>query len=176
MKLNPTGSAILYGTFFGGTAAVYPVQIALDSSNNIYFAGYLSGATTAANYYPNSTNVPFPVSAGAYQQYGIGVQAPTLSKLSADGHTLLYSTLIGSQSTTTFFAASEPYAFAVGPNGIAYLGGQTLASDFPTTAGVVRPSCVVSTGNAGDCISYTAFLSAFDTTKSGSASLVRSRC
>jgi hypothetical protein len=174
VKLNPTGSAILYGTFFGGTAAVYPVQIALDSSNNIYFAGYLSGATTAANYYPNSTNVPFPVSAGAYQQYGIGVQAPTLSELSADGHTLLYSTLIGSQNTTAFFPSSEPYALAVGPNGIAYLGGQTLASDFPTTPGVVRPNCALSSGNAGDCANYTAFLSAFDTTKSGSASLLYS--
>lgn len=173
-KLNPAGSAILYATFFGGSAAVYPVQIALDSSNNIYFTGYLQLASAASSYYPNSTNVPFPVSAGAYQQYGVGVQAPTLSELSANGHTLLYSTLMGTQSTTTFFASSEPYALAVGPNGMAYLGGQTLAADFPTTSGVVKPTCVVSSGNSQDCISYTGFLSAFDTTKSGAASLVYS--
>jgi hypothetical protein len=173
-KLNPTGSAILYGTFFGGTAPVYPVQIALDSSNNIYFVGF-TVTNNASFYYPQSTNnVAFPVTTSAYQSYGVGVGTPTLSKLSADGQTLLYSTLMGTQSTSTFFAASEPYALAVGPNGIAYLGGQTLASDFPTTPGVVKPTCVVSTGNSGDCISYTGFLSAFDTTKSGSASLVYS--
>jgi hypothetical protein len=174
VKLNPTGSAILYGTFFGGTYAVYPVQLALDSSSNIYFTGYLQLAQTASNYYPNSPNVPFPVTSGAYQQYGIGVQVPTLSELSADGKTLLYSTLIGSQNTSGFFPTSEPYALAVGPNGIAYLGGQTLAADFPTTPGVVRPTCTVSTASSDNCAAYTAFLSAFDTTKAGSASLLYS--
>lgn len=173
VKLNPAGSAILYGTFFGGTGAVYPVQLALDSESNMYFVGYLQSATTAANYYPNSPNVAFPVTSGAYQQYGVGVQTVTLSKLSADGQTLMYSTLLGTQNGS-FFASSEPYALAVGSNGMAYVGGQTLSADFPTTSGVVKPACVPTPGTPGNCISYTAFLSAFDTTKTGSASLAYS--
>ena len=174
-KLNPTGSAILYGTFFGGTAGVFPVQIALDSSNNIYFVGYT--ITNAADfYYPQGTNnVAYPVTASAYQPFGIagGTGTATLSKLSADGQTLLYSTLLGTQ-TASFTDATEPLALAVGPNGMAYVGGETYSADFPTTAGVVKPACAAEMGTPGSCLSDTAFLSAFDTTKTGTASLVYS--
>jgi hypothetical protein len=94
--------------------------------------------------------------------------------LSADGHTLLYSTLMGGVTTNTFFGYTQPLALAVGQNGMAYIGGLTLTAEFPTTPGAVRPACVGNTPSNGDCIGYTAFLSAFDTTQSGSASLVYS--
>jgi hypothetical protein len=173
-KLNPAGSALLYSTFFGGTIGTYPVGLALDSSNNIYFASFLQNAEPANNVYPANGSVPFPVTTSAYQSSGVGVQSATLSKLSADGHTLMYSTLMGTVATNTFFGYTEPLALAVGQNGMAYIGGVTLTSAFPTTPGVVRPACVPVTPSNGDCIGYTAFLSAFDTTKSGAASLVYS--
>jgi hypothetical protein len=174
VKLNPAGSQILYGTFFGGTIPTYPVGLALDGSNNIYFASYLQNAEPANNIYPATSTVPFPVTSSAYQSAGVGVQSATLSKLSADGHTLLYSTLMGGITTNTFFGYTQPLALAVGPNGIAYIGGVTLTASFPTTPGVVRPACVPATPSNGDCIAYTGFLSAFDTTKSGAGSLVYS--
>lgn len=173
-KLNPSGSQILYGTFFGGTVPTVPVALALDSSNNIYFTGFLQNALTASNAYPNAGNVAFPVTASAYQSAGVGLQAATLSKLSADGHTLLYSTLMGTLDTQTYFGYTEPLSLAVGQNGMAYIGGITLTSAFPTTTGVVRPSCVPNASNNGDCAAYTGFLSAFDTTQAGAASLVYS--
>ena len=173
-KLDPTGSTLLYSTFFGGNQPTYPVGLALDSSNNIYFASYLQNAEPANNVYPFSSNVAFPVTASAYQSAGVGIQSATLSKLSADGHTLLYSTLMGGITTNTFFGFTEPLALAVGQNGMAYLGGLTLSAAFPTTPGVVRPACVGNTPSNGDCIGYTGFLSAFDTTQSGAASLVYS--
>jgi Bacterial Ig-like domain (group 3)/MBG domain (YGX type)/Beta-propeller repeat len=173
-KLNPSGSSILYSTFFGGTIPTYPVGLALDSSNNIYFASYLQNGEPASNVYPGSSNVQFPVTANAYQSAGVGVQTATLSKLSADGHTLLYSTLMGGVTTNTFFGYTQPLALAVGQNGMAYIGGLTLTAEFPTTPGVVKPNCVANTPDNGDCIGYTGFLSAFDTTQSGSASLVYS--
>ena len=173
-KLDPTGSSLLYSTFFGGTLPTYPVGLALDSSNNIYFASFLQNAEPANNIYPASGTVPFPVTASAYQSSGVGVQSATLSKLSADGHTLLYSTLMGGITTNTFFGYTQPLALAVGQNGMAYIGGLTLTAEYPTTLGAVRPACVGNTPSNGDCIGYTAFLSAFDTTQSGSASLVYS--
>jgi hypothetical protein len=191
-KLNATGSTLLYSTFFGGTAAAYPVGIALDGSNNIYFTSQSSQAEPNTNYYPYSTTIPFPTAVpnapgpagstyqpsgpvnAAYQPFGVGVQAATLSKLSADGQTLLYSTLMGTQSTSTFFAYSIPTSLAVGPNGIAYIGGLTRASNFPVTPGAVKGACTLSSGNAGNCVNLTGFLSAFDTTKSGASSLVYS--
>jgi len=173
-KLNPAGSALLYSTFFGGTVGTYPVGLALDSSNNIYFASFLQNAEPANNVYPVNGTIPFPVTASAYQSSGVGVQSATLSKLSADGHTLLYSTLMGGITTNTFFGYTQPLALAVGPNGMAYIGGLTLSAEFPTTSGVVRSACVQPSPSNGDCQRYTGFLSAFDTTKSGAASLVYS--
>ena len=176
-KLNPAGSQILYSTFFGGTDGTFPVALALDSSNNIYFTSFLQNAEPANNVYPVNGKIAFPVTASAFQSVGVGMQAATLSKLSADGHTLLYSTLLGTLQTGTYFAYTQPLALAVGQNGVAFLGGFTAASGFPTTAGVVRPACVAETapsGNPGNCVRYTGFLSAFDTTQSGAASLLYS--
>jgi beta-lactam-binding protein with PASTA domain len=173
-KLDPTGSTLLYSTFFGGTIPTYPVALALDSSNNIYFASYLQNAEPANDVYPSAGAIAFPVTSSAYQSSGVGVQSATLSKLSADGHTLLYSTLMGGITTNTFFGYTQPLALAVGQNGLAYIGGITLTSEFPTTLGAVKPNCVGNTPDNGDCIGYTAFLSAFDTTQSGSASLAYS--
>ena len=173
-KLDPTGSALLYSTFFGGSVPTYPVALALDSSNNIYFASYLQNAEPANNVYPSTGTIAFPVTSGAYQSSGVGVQSATLSKLSADGHTLLYSTLMGGITTNTFFGYTQPLALAVGQNGLAYIGGITLTAEFPTTLGAVKPNCVANSPDNGDCIGYTAFLSAFDTTQSGSASLAYS--
>ncbi len=176
VKLSSDGSQILYGTFFGGTVPTYPVALALDSSDNMYFTSFLQNAEPANNVYPSNGTVPFPVTPGAYQSSGVGVQSATLSKLSADGHTLLYSTLFGSQDSVNSYY-SQPLALAVGPNGMAYLGGLTLSSSVPTTPGVVRPGCVPYTtfgGGPGRCADYTGFLSAFNTTLSGPASLAYS--
>ena len=170
-KLDPTGSTLLYSTFFGGSIPTYPVALALDRSNNIYFASYLQNAEPANNVYPSSGTISFPVTSSAYQSSGVGVQSATLSELSADGHTLLYSTLMGGITTNTFFGYTQPLALAVGQNGLAYIGGITLTSEFPTTPDVVKPNCVMNSPDNGDCIGYTAFLSAFDTTLYGSASL-----
>ena len=175
-KLDPTGATLLYSTFFGGTQPTYPVALALDSSNNIYFTSFLQNAEPASNVYPNNGIIQFPVTTSAFQPFGLGEQAATLSKLSADGHTVLYSTLFGSGGSTNAHL-TQPLALAVGPNGIAYVGGQTLSDSIPTTSGSVRPSCVeysVYGGGPGRCASYTGFLSAFDTTQSGQASLAYS--
>jgi hypothetical protein len=206
-KLNATGSTLLYSTFFGGTAAASPVAIALDSTNNIYFTSQLSQAPPEAEYYPNGSLIPFPTAPlnspgpissppsafqpsgpvnAAYQAFGAGGPAATLSKLSADGHVLLYSTLLSSLNQGIYRPSITSQALAVGSNGIAYIGGLTNevaamctpstgnCSGFQVTPGVVKPACTASSGNAGDCASPTGFLTAFDTTQSGAASLVYS--
>ena len=181
-KLNPTGSALLYSTFFGGTNPTYPSALALDSSGNIYFTSYLQGAeeylsggVPVLNVYPQNGTVPFPVTSSAFQTANLAQQVATLSELSADGQTLLYSTLLGStynQSPQWI----QPLSLAVGPNGIAYVGGWTYSDSVPTTTGSVRPACVDGSvyngGNEyGNCEAYTGWLAAFDTTKTGSTSL-----
>ncbi|MGB6688026.1 MAG: Ig-like domain-containing protein [Terracidiphilus sp.] len=176
-KLSPDGSTIMYATYFGGTAQVYPVGLALDSSDNMYFSGWVQAAWPTASIYPNNSNqaIQFPVTSGAYQEVGLnGSQAGSLSVLSADGTTLLYSTFIASLNSASDPTWADPLAIAVGQNGIAAIGGVTLASTFPTTSGSVRPSCVPNPNNTGVCWDYTGWVSVFDTTQSGDASLIYS--
>ena len=172
-KLNPTGTALLYSTFFGGSAPVYPVGIALDSTGNIYFASSVNAPYTASQIYPRGNGVQFPLTSSGYQTTAIGVQEPALSKLSPDGHTLLYSTLIGSQ-TTGQNNYSLPQAFALGQNGVAFLGGWTYASDYPTTSGSIKTACTLQASSTTNCSNAQAFVSAFDTTQTGASSLLYS--
>jgi hypothetical protein len=176
-KLSPDGSSIVYATYFGGTAQVYPVGLALDSSDNMYFSGWVQAAWPTGSIYPNNGNqaIQFPVTSGAYQTVGLnGSQAGSLSVLSADGQTLLYSTFLASLNSASNPSWADPQAIAVGQNGIAAIGGVTLASNFPTTPGSVRPTCVVNPNTTSDCWDYTAYVSVFDTTQQGDASLVYS--
>ena len=53
-RLNPTGTALLYSTYLGGSTSDGARAIALDATGNAYVAGL-------------SDSVDFPISAGAYQ-------------------------------------------------------------------------------------------------------------
>jgi hypothetical protein len=53
-KLNPTGSALVYSSFLGGTGDDFGAGIALDAARNVYVAGWTSSSD-------------FPVTAGAFQ-------------------------------------------------------------------------------------------------------------
>ena len=100
-ELSPTG-AIVLSTFFGGSANESPVGIGLDAAGNIYIAVALrrSIRTGTGNIYPPGGNVPFPVTANAFQgsvmsgnnaNFFVGF----VSKFSATTHQMVYSTVIG---------------------------------------------------------------------------------
>jgi Beta-propeller repeat len=113
-KLNPGGTALLYSTYLGGSAAEAGDGIAVDSTG----AAYVTGATESSN---------FPTTTGVVQAtYGGGTDA-FVSKLSLAGSTLSlsYSTYLGGSG----FDAGA--GIAVDSSGIAYVTGQT-ASPFPT--------------------------------------------
>src|SRR5439155_10333561 len=56
-----------------------------------------------------------------------------VAKLAANGSKLLYSTYLGGSGD------EESVAIQVDPRGQAYVAGQTLSSDFPTTTGAFQP-------------------------------------
>jgi hypothetical protein len=92
--------------------------IATDASGN----SYVSGIATLG----------FPVTSGAFAgctNCTTNSAVTFISKLSADGSTLIYSTVIGGNS----FA--QPTGIAVDKNGNALVSGWTGASDFPTKNG-----------------------------------------
>ncbi|MGC2637798.1 MAG: hypothetical protein WA294_11510, partial [Acidobacteriaceae bacterium] len=173
-KLDPTGANLLYSTFVGGTATVTPQALALDSSDNIYFAGFVSNVWPASQLYPNSGRIQFPTTTNALQQYGNNEQAASLSvlQIGESSSTLLYSTLYGTTDLTDEYVGYDyPSALAVGPNGMAYMGGTTTSASLPSKD-AIKPACSTnSPPNYNMCETTTAWLAAFDTTQSGSSSL-----
>lgn len=89
----------------------YGDGIAVDGSGNVYVVG-------------DTTSDDFPTVNPA-QSYG-GNRDIFVSKFSADGSSLIYSTFIGGSD----FEAAE--AIAIDGNGAAYLTGFTQSTDFPT--------------------------------------------
>jgi hypothetical protein len=68
-KLNPTGTALVYSSYLGGSNEDDGYGIAIDTSGNVYVAGYTA-----------STN--FPTTPGAYQTvYGGGAYDAFVTKL-----------------------------------------------------------------------------------------------
>ena len=122
-KLDPTGSHLLYGTFFNGTkpnASAFVVTsiyaIAVDSNDEVFVAG----ATDALD---------LPVTAGAFQSTpGSGFVA----RLNAAGSGLIY---------LSYFAAG-PVGIAIDSSDSAYLTGFGAcgANGVPTTPGAFETS------------------------------------
>jgi uncharacterized protein (TIGR03437 family) len=110
-KLNPTGSALVFSTYLGGTAQEAGNGIALDASGNAYVAGW----TQSAN---------FPTVTPA-QPTLHGMQNAFVTKFSSTG-TILYSTFLGGHGT------DSANAIAVDSSGSAYVTGSTTSTSFPT--------------------------------------------
>jgi hypothetical protein len=116
-KLNPAGSALVYSTFLGGTAADNGERIAVDGNRNAYVLGFSSSAD-------------FPTTAGAFDTTANGGFDVVLSKLNAAGSALVYSTFIGGSDF------DSGGALVIDGAGRAYVGGGSGSLDFPTTPGV----------------------------------------
>ena len=106
---------------FGGTGSDTATAVAADASGNWYIAGYTSSSGAGV----------FPTTAGAYQTANAGNTDVFVRKLSNDGATIIYSTLIGGggQDTAT--------GIGVDANGIAYISGNTQSANFPTSNALI---------------------------------------
>jgi hypothetical protein len=114
-KLNSTGSALVYSTYLGGTSLDYAYGgIALDSGGNAYVTG-------------TTLSTDFPTTAGVFATRPKGGYELFVTKLSAEGSTLLYSTYLGGATV------DQGNDIAVDSTGNAYVTGFTWSADFPTT-------------------------------------------
>jgi hypothetical protein len=121
-KLNPTGSALVYSTYLGGTSQDQGTGIAVDGSGN----AYVTGST-------NSTDFP---TANPVRGFGGGkcvgyyfsgaCQDAFVTKLNPAGSALVYSTYLGGNQS------DQGYGIALDSVGNAYVTGSTSSTDFPT--------------------------------------------
>ena len=134
LKLNPDGDTLLYSTLLGGDALEYAASIVLDGTG----AAYITGYTASSN---------FPTTGGAFDTTLNGPEDAFVVKLNAAGNALVYATFLGGNN------ADHALDIAVDGNGAAYVVGDTISSDFPTTAGAYDRSYAGGTcgGNARPC-------------------------
>jgi hypothetical protein len=119
-KLNATGTALVYSTYLGGSAADFGNGLAVDGSGN----AYVTGITGSAD---------FPTTSGAFQTSpGNAGTTGFVTKLNATGTALVYSTYLGGD--TSDFADG----IAVDSTGNAYITGKTSSTNFPTTTGAFQ--------------------------------------
>jgi len=135
VKLNAAGDGLVYSSYLGGSGDDAAYSVALDSANEATVAG----ATNSSD---------FPASTGAYGAFnGGGIADAFVTRLSAAGNALIYSTYLGGAGE------DAAYGVAVDSAGNAYVTGYTQSANFPTTPGAAQRS------NAGD---YDAFVTALN--------------
>ncbi len=129
-KLDPTGSALVYSTFLGGTMDDVGNGIAVDSSGN----AYATGNTLSTNF--PTKNPLQPASGGARDTF--------VAKLNAAGSVLVYSTYVGGSGE------DSGNGIAVDSAGNAYVTGSTRSTNFPTASPFQAScqSCANGQGNA----------------------------
>lgn len=120
-KLNPLGSELLYSTFIGGSAGDEALDIARDSSGNVFVTGLTGGGDPA-----------YPTTIGAFDTSHNGNSDVFVTKLDAAGSALLYSTFIGGS------VMEHGYDIELDPLGNVVITGFTddaAATDYPATPG-----------------------------------------
>lgn len=127
LKLDPTGSRLLFSTFLGGTGDDRAFDCRLDASGAIYVSG-----TTAS---PD-----FPIVHALQSTYG-GNQDAFLAKMDSGGSTLVYARYLGGSALEQFGA------LAVDGAGRAAVIGKTASVDFPV-ANAAQPIYGGGTGDA----------------------------
>ncbi len=115
-KLSSDGASLIYGTYIGGTGFDEALSIAVNSSGQ----AHITGRTTSTDY---PTQSPLQGALGG----GAGEDA-FVTKLSADGASLIFSTYLGGSGT------EQGHGIAVDTVGSVYVTGQTDSTNFPVGA------------------------------------------
>ena len=118
-KLDATGSGLVYSTYLGGSDGDVGLGIAVDGAGSAYVTG-------------DTVSTDFPTTAGAAQTTNAGGYDAFVTKLDATGSGLVYSTYLGGSD------GDFGLGIAVDGAGSAYVTGDTVSTDFPTTAGAAQ--------------------------------------
>jgi hypothetical protein len=114
-KLNPSGTALIYSTYIGGSGVDSASSIALDSANNAVITG-------------DTTSTDLAVSSTAFQRHLSSGTDAFVTRLNAAGNAILSSTYFGGSSTEHAAAVQLDLA------GHVCIGGSTTSPNLPTAA------------------------------------------
>ncbi|MBI2891057.1 MAG: DUF11 domain-containing protein [Nitrospirae bacterium] len=122
-KLDPTGSSLIYSTYFGGDGytcipscgSEVVTDLAVSSTGEAFATGFTDDPT-------------FPITPGAFDgqvEWPAGADG-FVTRLNATGSSLVYSTFLGGSGI------DEIFGIVIAPDGTALVGGYTHSADFPT--------------------------------------------
>ncbi len=101
-----------FSSYLGGSGTDAGHSIAVDSQGNTYVTG-------------STMSTDFPTSQNAYQRNYHGLTDAFITKVSASGSSVVYSTYLGGSGS------DAGYGVAVDSQGAAYVSGNTSSNDFP---------------------------------------------
>ncbi len=146
LRLVSSGKSLNYSTFIGGSGEDVGYGIAVNSANEAFIAG----RTSSSNY---------PTAGSSYDATSNGNQDAMVSKLSATGSALLYSTYLGSSDSDIAFE------IAIDATDGMYIVGETYSSNYPVTAGChdntlggTSDAFVTKINSGGSTLDYSTFL------------------
>jgi hypothetical protein len=116
VKLDASGSSLIYSTFLGGISFDIGAVITLDTVGAAVVGGWAC-----------STN--FPTTPGAFDTTHNGGQDAFVAKLDASGSTLLFSTFLGGSGL------EGSYQIDLDAAGMIVVSGGSFSPNFPTTPG-----------------------------------------
>ena len=130
-KVNPTGTALVFSTYFGGrNGSESGTGAAVDANGNIFLSG-----TTTANDLPT---------VNAYQSTFGGTDDAFAAKLNSTGSSIIYSTYLGGNNTDIGGKIALDQT-----TGDAVFAGTAYSPNFPTTAGAYKQK--LCDGSPGSC-------------------------
>jgi protocatechuate 3,4-dioxygenase beta subunit len=140
-KLNAAGSALVYATYLGGSGYDRANKIKVDSSGT----AYIVGQTYSANFPVTAGTPPAP---GCFQPSFRGGGDAFITKLSADGRSLIYSSYLG--------GSLQDYGsdLALDSQGGVYLTGYTYSTDFPVTPSAYQAANASSPASADAFVAH----------------------
>jgi hypothetical protein len=142
-KINPTGSALLFSTYLGGSSYDNGNAISVDGDGNIY----VTGETNSSD---------FPKTSPLYSNLQ-GIDA-FVTKIKGDYSALIYSTYLGGSDS------DSGRGIAVDSNGNAYVTGYTDSFNFPIANALYpqkwgdRDAFVTKINASGTALLYSTYL------------------
>jgi hypothetical protein len=115
-KLSADGARLVFSSYLGGSGDDRGTAIAVDPSGTVYVTG-------------STFSTDFPV-ANPSQQNNAGGQDAFVTRFSADGNSLLFSTYLGGAGGTVAFPEIGQ-AISIDAQGNVYVAGVTGSTDFP---------------------------------------------
>lgn len=140
-KLNPSGSALVWSTLFGGSNVDVPYDLALDAGNGVVIVGTTDSTDMPTTGGVLKTATSAPLSACTLEDLALIICAEAfVTRFAPDGASLAFSTYLGGS------AIDAAFGIARDAGGDYWIGGHSSSTNFPFTPDALNSSAAIGGG------------------------------